>query len=337
MVGISGGGSTGTLVLTGRDIRSLLDLDACISAVDAAFRDSFDRRRLPSGVLGVHWGAGGFHVKVAGLARERKYFAAKLNANFPQNPRRFGLPTIQGVVALCDGENGALLALIDSIEITLQRTGAATAVAARHLARPDASIAAICGCGRQGRIQLRALQRVLPLKAARAFDLDPAQAVRFARDMSDDLRFDVRPAESLEDAVRGCDVCVTCTPSRHAFLMKEHVSAGTFVAAVGADNPEKQELDPHLMASAGIVVDVLDQCASMGDLHHALEAGVLTRADVRGELAEVITGRKPGRISPEEITIFDSTGTPLEDVAAAATVYERAVAEGIGLEVDLGG
>jgi alanine dehydrogenase len=331
-----GGAAKGTLVFTGHDIRSLLDLDECISAVDAAFRDYAEGRSFASGVLGLHAGAGGFHVKAAGLVRGRKYFAAKLNSNFPENPRRFGLPTIQGVVALCDAENGALLALLDSMEITTQRTGAATAVAARHLARQNAHIAVICGCGIQGRIQLRALGRVLPLQTVRAFDIDADRASRFAREMSKALSLDVSRAPSLEEAVRGCDVCVTCTPSRQAFLKKEHISPGTFVAAVGADNPEKQELDPHLMASAVVVVDVLEQCATMGDLHHALEAGVLTRADVRAELAEVITGRKPGRLSPNEITIFDSTGTALEDVAAAATVYEKAVGGGVGFAVDLG-
>ena len=157
-------------------MRALLDLDECISAVEAAFRDHAEGRSLPSGVLGIHAGAGGFHVKAAGLLRERPYFAAKLNANFPDNPKRFGLPTIQGVVALCDAENGSLLALLDSIEITLQRTGAATAVAARYLARADARVAVICGCGRQGRIQLRALQKVLPLRTAWAFDTEIGRA-----------------------------------------------------------------------------------------------------------------------------------------------------------------
>jgi alanine dehydrogenase len=328
---------TATLVLTGRDVRALLDLDECISSVEAAFRDEAEGRSLPSGVMGVHASEGGFHIKAAGLIRERSYFAAKLNANFPDNPKRFGLPTIQGVVALCDAGNGSLLALLDSIEITIQRTGAATAVAAKYLSRPEARVAAICGCGRQGRIQLRALQRVLPLQIAHVFDTDPDQTARFAQEMSEELHLDVRPAARLEDAVRSCDVCVTCTPSRGAFLMKEHVSPGTFVAAVGADNPQKQELDPHLMASAVVVVDVLEQCASMGDLHHAIDAGVLTRDHVHAELAELITGRKPGRRSPEEITIFDSTGTALEDVAAAVVVYEKAIAHGVGMGVDLGG
>jgi ornithine cyclodeaminase/alanine dehydrogenase-like protein (mu-crystallin family) len=114
------------------------------------------------------------------------------------------------------------------------------------------------------------------------------------------------------------------------------VVPGTFVAAVGADSADKQELDPRLMAEAVIVVDVLEQCASIGDLHHALEAGVLTRETVHAELADVVSGRKPGRRSGQEITVFDSTGTAIEDVAAAAVVYERAVAAGLGLAVDLG-
>jgi ornithine cyclodeaminase/alanine dehydrogenase-like protein (mu-crystallin family) len=132
------------------------------------------------------------------------------------------------------------------------------------------------------------------------------------------------------------DVCVTCTPSRAPVLFRGDVRAGTFVAAVGADSPDKQELDPLLMAASVVVVDVLDQCAAIGDLHHALEAGALTRDGVHGDLAAVITGRRPGRRSRSEITVFDSTGTALEDVAAAAVVYEKALAAGAGLSVALG-
>jgi alanine dehydrogenase len=325
-----------TLVLTGRDVRALLGLEECVAAVEAAFRDQAEGRSWPAGMLTVHAAEGGFHVKTAGLVRERPYFAAKLNANFPGNPERSGLPTIQGVVVLCDGENGRLLALLDSIEITLLRTGAATAVAAKHLARPDAHVATICGCGVQGRAQLRALQRVLPLKSVRVYDTDRVRAARFAEEMGKELGLDVRGAPSLEDAVHGSEVCVTCTPSRHAFLMKDHVAPGTFVAAVGADNPDKQELDPQLLSSATVVVDVLDQCASSGDLHHALDAGAMRREDVHAELAEVVVGRKRGRRSRDEITVFDSTGTALEDVAAGVAVYERALTAGVGLAVALG-
>jgi alanine dehydrogenase len=325
-----------TRILTRRDVQALLGWEECISAVENAFRLHAEGRSLPPGVLGVRAPQGGFHTKAAGLELSRLYFAVKTNANFPENPRRHGLPAIQGVIALCDASDGRLLALMDSIEVTIRRTAAATAVAAKHLARADSRTATICGCGNQGRAQLRALASVLPLARAHAYDADPARAQDYAREMSTELGIEVGPTADFVAALAESDVCVTCTPSRKAFLMKEHVRPGTFVAAVGADNSDKQELDPHLMAGGVVVTDVLEQCAEIGDLHHALAAGVLTRDAVHAELAELVTGRRPGRRSRDEITIFDSTGTALQDVAAAAVVYERAAAGGIGLAVALG-
>jgi alanine dehydrogenase len=325
-----------TLVLTRRDVQALLGWDECIAAVEAAFRLHAEGRSLPPGVLGIRAPEGGFHIKAAGLDLGRRYFAAKTNANFSGNPRRHGLPAIQGVIVLCDADDGRPLAVMDSMEVTVRRTAAATAVAAKWLARPDARVATICGCGTQGRAQLRALVRVLPLRRVHAFDADEATARAYAADLSAELEIDVTPAARHADAVAGSDVCVTCTPSRQAFLLREHVRPGTFVAAVGADSPDKQELDPKLMAAAVVVADVLEQCAAIGDLHHAIEAGAMRLEAVHAELADVVTGRKPGRRSPEEITVFDSTGTALEDVAAAAIVYERAVAGGRGLAVALG-
>ena len=327
---------TETLILTRGDVQRLLDVDACEKAVEAALRLHAEGRSLTPGVLAVPAREGGFHVKAAGLDLGRRYFAAKANANFSDNPRRHGLPAIQGVIVLADADDGRPLAVMDSIEVTIRRTAAATAVAARRLARPDSSTVTICGCGHQGRAHLRALVRVLPLKRAYAYDADEAAARAFSRELSHELGIDVVAAAGLGEAARASDVCVTCTPSRRPLLLAEHVRPGTFVAAVGADSPDKQELDPRLMAAGVVVVDVLEQCASIGDLHHALAAGVLTRESVHAELAEVVAGTKPGRRHPEEIVIFDSTGTALEDVAAAAVVYERAVAAGVGLRVALG-
>jgi alanine dehydrogenase len=326
---------TATLLLTRSDVQALLGWDDCIAAVESAFRLHAEGRSLPPGVLGVPSRGGGFHVKAAGLDRGRLYFAAKTNANFSENPAR-GLPAIQGVVVLCDGDDGRLLAVMDSIELTLRRTAAATAVAARWLARPDAAVVTVCGCGQQGRAHLRALARVLPLRRAYAFDRDPAAARACAEELAAELRIDITPVAEHVDAVRKSDVCVTCTPSRRPFLMRDHVRPGTFVAAVGADSPDKQELEPALLAAAVVVADVLEQCASIGELHHALEAGAVTRRDVHAELADLVVGRKPGRRSRDEITVFDSTGTALEDVAAAAVVYERAVAAGVGHSVAFG-
>jgi ornithine cyclodeaminase/alanine dehydrogenase-like protein (mu-crystallin family) len=145
--------------------------------------------------------------------------------------------------------------------------------------------------------------------------------------MANELGIEVIAATNLATAARESDICVTCTPSRQAILGAGDVNAGAFVAGVGADNPDKQELDPALLARSAVVVDILDQAVTSGDLHHAIAAGVMTRDDVRAELGEVIAGRKPGRLRDDEIVIFDSTGTALQDVAAAAAVYEKAIIE----------
>ena len=324
-----------TLVLSRTDVLDLLSLRDCIDAVERAFRLHAEGHSLGPGVLSVPASGGGFHIKAAGLVGERSYFAAKTNANFSDNPRRWGLPTIQGTIVLADATNGTPLAIMDSGSVTALRTGAATAVAAKFLARPDARTATIVGCGVQGELQLAAITTVLPLQRILLADIDHARAEDLAARAGAKHGVRVEPTKELRAALQESDVCVTCTTSRRAFLGASDVAPGTFVAAVGADNPEKQELEPTLLASATLVVDVLDQCAEIGELHHALRAGVLTRERVHGELADVVVGRRPGRTSREEITIFDSSGTALQDVAAAIAVYEKASASGRGMVVKL--
>jgi alanine dehydrogenase len=328
-----------TLVLSRTDVAQLLPMRDCIEAVEGAFLRHARGQTIPPGVLGSHVDGGGFHIKTAGLlaaADGRPVFAAKVNANFPGNPDRHGLPTIQGVIALFDAADGRLLALMDSIEITSLRTAAATAVAARHLA-PDPAVVTICGCGEQSRYQLRALSSVRSIERVMALDLDRDRAERFARDMTAELDLEVTVIAEPADAARDTNVWVTSTPARHWFLGRAHVAPGSFVAAVGADNPEKQEIEPELLARSAVVADLIEQCAAMGDLHHALALGVIRREDVRAELADVVSGRKRGRLSPQEIVVFDSTGTALQDVAAAALLYQRARSSGAGLPLELGG
>ena len=308
-------------------VRDLLSIEECITAVERAFRLHGEGKAPQPGVLGIHAEHGTFHIKAGALDLGRQYFAAKTNANFPGNVERYDLPTIQGVIALFDAERGTPLAILDSREITSLRTGAATAVATKYLARDDASIATICGCGVQGRTQLAAVAAVRALKRVYAVDRHRENATRFAREMSNDLDIEVIVATDLATAARESDICVTCTPSRKAILGAGDVNAGAFVAGVGADNADKQELDPALLARAVVVVDILDQAATSGDLHHAIAAGVMTRDDVRAELGEVVAGKKAGRLHHDEIVVFDSTGTALQDVAAAAAVYEKAMQE----------
>ena len=323
------------LILSRRDVMELLTLDACIEAVECALRLHAERRTFGPGVLGLPTEDGGFHIKVAGMRGERSYVAAKTNGNFPNNAQRFGLPTIQGTVVLADATNGTPLAVMDSASITMLRTGAATAVAAKFLARPDSRTATVVGCGVQGEIQLAAVNAVLPLERVLLVDADHTRAEDAAVRATTRLGLRAEATKDLRAALGQSDVLVTCTPARRAYVMAADVAPGTFIAAVGADSQGKQEIDAELVATATLVVDVVEQCAEIGELQHALAGGLMTREQVHAELADVVTGRRPGRTRGEEITIFDSTGTALQDVAAAIAVYEKARASGRGTEVML--
>jgi len=298
------------------------------AAVEGAFAAYAQGRVLTPSLMHVETPRGEFHIKSGGLVGDRTYFTTKVGGGFFGNRANFDLPNIIGLILLVDGENGAPLAVMESGFITRVRTGAATAVAAKYLARPDSRTVTICGAGTQGEIQLRALTRVLPIERAFVWSRNPNPA--FAERMSQELGIKVSVAAGLTQAVRESDVVVTCTPAKRWFLGREHIRPGTFVAAVGTDSPDKQELEPELLASSVVVCDLVEQSEHVGDLHHAIAAGLMTREQVYGELGAVIAGviSRPAR--EDRAVIFDSTGTALQDAAAAVLVYEHAVATGRG-------
>ncbi len=318
------------VVLTRSDVAALMTPADYFEAVEESFRALHDGAARVPQPWHVEAEGGGFHGKGASLRLDRLYVALKLNGNFPGNPASNGLPTVQGAILLCNGETGSPLAIMDSIEVTLRRTAAATALAARHLARLGSRTLAMCGCGAQAGAQLDALREILPFETLLCWDLDPARAAAFAT-VNQGLA-----VPRARDAAEAADVIVTCTPATDPFLDAVMVRPGTFIAAVGADGPRKSEIQPGLLAKALVVADSLDQCAVMGDLHHAIEAGAMAAADVHAELAELVAGAKPGRTDDAQITLFDSTGTAVQDVAAAVRIYQRARAAGVGQAVELG-
>jgi alanine dehydrogenase len=325
----------GVLILPRAEAERLMDFPGYVDAVAAGLHAAAEGGAVAPPALSIKLEDGSFHAKGGALLMgERLYVAIKSNGNFPGNPARRGLPTVQGTIYLADGRNGQPLAIMDSIGITVARTGAATAVAARHLARSDARRVLVCGAGVQGRIQLEAVKYACPIERALAFDIDGDAAASLAQSMTAKLRIPVIATSDL-GAARDCDVIVTCTSSRRAFLMPDNVRPGTFIAAVGADNSDKQEIDPALFPRSLVVVDSLEQAAELGDLHHALTAGTFARERVHASLAEIAAGQKPGRRGADEIILFDSTGLGLYDVAAAARLYERAIERGIGMRVSL--
>jgi len=322
-------------LLSQRDVARLLDLPSCIGAVERVFRLSHKGKVLQPGVLGTHAIDGGFHAKTAGMLGDRSYFAAKLNANFPANPRVHELPTIQGIVLLFDATNGVPLAILDSIEITRLRTAAASAVAAKYASRIDSRVMVIVGCGAQARPHVDAFVTARPIDRVLAFDVDSDRARSFAGEIRMRHGVDAVAVDDYRQAARASDIIVTCTTSREPILNNDDLPPGVFVAAVGADSEDKQEIDANALAECVVIADIVEQCASIGELHHALAAGVMSLGDVRSDLARVICGERPARLSANERVVFDSTGTALQDAAAAALAYERACALDVGSSLTL--
>jgi ornithine cyclodeaminase/alanine dehydrogenase-like protein (mu-crystallin family) len=322
------------LALTSSEVRALMSTADYLAAVELGFRALAEGRAEAPPPLGLELAHGGFHGKAAALTvDDRSYVALKFNGNFPNNHAERGLPTIQGTMLLCDGESGSLLAIMDSIEVTLRRTAAATALAAKHLARPSSETILICGCGKQASAQLDAMRAVLPLRNGLCWDRDTNRAATFARKYRSKS---MTAVEHLADAAWLADVIVTCTTATQPFLTAGMVRPGTFIAAVGADNPRKSEIEPALMARALLVTDSTAQCAAMGDLRHAMEVGVMTAERVHAELAELVAGAKLGRTTENQLTLFDSTGVAVQDVASAVQVYQRALAAGARTRIALG-
>lgn len=325
-----------SLILTRKDLARLMRREDYLAAMDAAFRAAAHGRAWAPQPLHLDGDGGAFHGKAARFEDDRLFVTLKLNGNFPENARRSALPTIQGAILLCDGRNGALLAIMDSIEVTIRRTAAASALAARVLAKQDARILTVCGCGEQGAAHALALSDVRDLSRIYFWDIDQKKASALAERMSEVLTCETKSVSNLRPAARKTDIIAACTTARSPIIGPDDVKAGVFIAAVGADNPEKNEIAPVLMAKARVVADSIGQCVSMGDTRAAIAASAMIESDIHGELGDIVVGKISGRKSAKEIFIFDSTGVAVQDVASAAVAWERALEMGVGLQIDLG-
>ncbi len=326
----------GTLILIRSEVSSLAGFREYIDVVEAAFKMHALGKSFGTGMLNADVAEDvEFHIKAGGVSLSRRYFALKVNGSSFRNMDKYGLPNIMGAIVLFDGDNILPLAIMDSIEITRMRTGAATAVAAKYLAKGDSKIATICGYGNQGRIQLRAIKEVLPIETAYIWGRSEEKGEDFASAMSDELSIDVRYESDLSRAAGLSDVIVTCTPAKKPFLDADSIKPGTFIAAVGGDSPDKRELETAVFQKGRVYCDITEQCARVGELHHAIEAGAIKADEVAGELGDIIAGRLNGRADEDEIIIYDSTGTAIQDAAAAALCYEKAIKVGSGKILNL--
>ncbi len=320
---------SGILVLQESEIRRLLDPASCREAVEKAFTVYATGGAVMPEVINLDLPEreGEVHVK-AGCIRGGEFYAVKIASGFAGNPER-GLPTGDGMVLVFDAATGEPAALLlDNGALTALRTGAAGAVAAKHLTRRDARVVGVVGCGVQARYQLEALALVRPFREVLIWGRNPAKARACASEMAErpgvgeTCRFTA--VGSVREAVEGADIVLTVTSSREPLVRAEWLRPGVHVTAMGSDGPEKRELFPAVLARADrLVADSLPQCLRLGEIHHAVEAGAITEADVDAELGEITSGRKSGRKNDLEITVCDLTGLGVQDVAAAALVMER--------------
>ena len=312
----------GIRVFTDAEIAQVLSLTECISEVEKAFNLLAEGKVLDSNLMHLEAEEGEFHVKggVMKYGKEEAYFGLKANGRFVHNQARYGLPNISGLIYLSDATKGQPLAVFDSAHITRVRTGAATAVAVKCLTLPDASRVTICGAGVQGKIQLGAITKVRPIEQAYYYDHRPEAAVEAAQAMQTQLGIEVTAIGRPELGTRESDILVTCTPARQAYITREMIPDRAFVAAVGTDSPGKQELVPDLVANSHVVADLRSQVVQVGELQYQSPEKV--GEILLGELHEFVSGRKQWPTTNVPL-IFDSTGTAIQDIAAAVTVWRK--------------
>jgi ornithine cyclodeaminase/alanine dehydrogenase-like protein (mu-crystallin family) len=272
--------------------------------------------------LGLVTEDGEIHIKGAAITGA-KYTAFKVATGFPGNTAR-GLPVTDGFTIALDARTGAVAAVLaDNSWLTELRTGAAGALAAQLLAREDASVVSVLGAGGQARFQIEALAEVRDLARVYVWARRSEQSAQYAKEMSQSLGIEVRVAETVQEAVEAADILVTTTASQEPLVRAEWLRPGTHVTAMGSDFPHKRELHPEVLGRADVVVaDSLADCAEVGEIHHALDAGTVRREDIV-ELSTVVTGAVPGRTGAGQITVADQCGLGAYDAAIAEFVLTQ--------------
>lgn len=311
------------LIIEEAALRALVTPERAVGAIREAFRaDGEGRAHVPAVIhLDIPEARGEFHVKTAHIEGV-PHIAVKIASGFYDNPGR-GLPSGSGLMAVFDATTGLPSALlVDNGFLTDVRTGAAGAVAAEVLAPGMIDTVGVLGSGIQARHQIRCLRTVRAFRRVVAWSPNSDRLQTYCREMQDE-GVDVTAMAGAEEVCAAADVLITATPARAPLVRAEWLRSGMHVTALGSDGPGKRELAAECLDRADlVVVDKYVQCAAFGELRHALDAALLTRADVHAELGAIVAGRKPGRTSDREITIADLTGVGFQDTAIASLALQ---------------
>jgi len=318
------------LWLNRKEVEKLLDMKGTLKVVEEAFRQhGLKKVQMPSKLYLYFKNHNGDLRTMPAYLEEQDITGVKIVNVHPDNPKK-GLPTVMALVILNSTETGAPLAIMDGTYLTDMRTGAAGGIAVKHLARRNSKTVGFVGTGNQARTQLLAINEIIDIHEIKATSTSEKQTLAFKDDMELIIECEIAAKKTIKE-VCDCDILVTTTPSREPIVMDEWISEGTHINAIGADAPGKEELDPRILKRARVVVDDIAQASHSGEINVPMSKGLLSEKDIFCELGEVITGKKKARTSDSDITVFDSTGLAIQDVATANMVYQKALKENMGI------
>ncbi len=324
------------LLLNQNDVMKVLDMAQCMEAVEKAFVELASGTAVLPPRINLFTGEG-LGLYMPAYLKEMGALACKVVTSYVNNPAKHKLPTIMGKVLLQDPETGDVICIMDGGYLTAVRTGAASGVATRYLAREDrGQKVGIFGAGAQARTQLQAMTVARDIDKACVYDVNDEAVGRFITDMASSLQLDIIRAASADQVLEEADIICTASSSPTPVFDGGKVREGTHINSVGSHTLRARELDTATIKRSKIIADSYDACLNeAGDIMIPIQEGAIDKSHLHAELGEVITGKKPGRVDEREIILFKSNGLAIQDVAAAKLVYDKAVQAGIGISVEL--
>jgi alanine dehydrogenase len=320
------------LWLNKNDVESLFDMKGTLKAVEEAFRQhGLKKVQMPPKLYLYFKKHNGDLRTMPAYLEEADITGVKIVNVHPDNPKK-GLPTVMALVILNSTKTGAPLAVMDGTLLTDMRTGAAGGIAVKYLARKNSKVVGFVGSGNQAKTQLMAINEVIDIGEVKVTSISEKSNLEFKDNMEKKVGCEITVKSSIRE-VSDCDILVTTTPSREPIVKNEWIPDGTHINAIGADAPGKEELDPAILKRAKVVVDDIPQASHSGEVNVPISKKLITIKDICCELGEVIVGKKKGRVSDSDITVFDSTGLAIQDVATANLVYQKALKANMGMKL----
>ncbi len=325
------------LFLKRKEIESLISMNEVLNVVEQAFREKgLKRVQMPPKLYLFYHKYNGDLRAMPSYLEALDISAVKIVNSHPNNMKLYNLPTVMATIILIDPRNGAPLSIMEGSWITAMRTGAASGIASKYLARKDSHKLGLIGAGAQAETQILAISSILNIKEVYIYDKDKEKMEKFILKYIEKYgkKIIINPVDKPEEAVKNMDIVVTATPSREPIVKKDWISSGMHINSIGADAPGKEELDPEILKISKIVVDDIDQAAHGGEINVPLSKGIISLKNVYAELGEIVAGFKFGRESIEEITVFCSTGLAIQDAVTAKLVYDKALEKNVGQWID---